>query len=463
MGLLCAPSAAQTVASGGTVYVGEENLDLTGLDPMIVQLVHYSDFAAGAVDNSIDVATPSDFDLLAADVGSVTGAYYVWNATGPVKPDIYVDVQVPLDSDPVSLAAPLPPLPILPCSFFGRVTVNGDPAAPGTVITAWINGSERGSLTTTESGIYGGSEGPDPKLLVQGPGTDVGQTITFRVDGIEADERSTYIEGDVRELDLSVEFVESNFTANATAGPVPLAVQFTDTSIGDPTVWNWSFGDGATSAEQHPVHTYTAAGTYTVNLTVTAALESNAVTKAGYITVYAAAPLVTDPAAAPAIIPTDTDGIPGTGERTMLSVAVTGAGIASVTVNLSAIGGSSVAPMIDAGNGTWTMSTAATVPSPFVDGAYQPVLLPMNATDQNGISNTSVSIPLMVVRNGDANQDNRVTLYDAVYIARHTLEMEGYPMTGSVGMVSGGEALSLPDAMYLAKHLLGILGYGTLH
>ncbi len=44
--------------------------------------------------------------------------------------------------------------------------------------------------------------------------------------------------------------------------------QFTDQSIGAET-WFWEFGDGQTSTQQHPAHTYAATGTYTVTLTVT--------------------------------------------------------------------------------------------------------------------------------------------------------------------------------------------------
>ncbi|WP_128694051.1 hypothetical protein [Methanoculleus taiwanensis] len=172
---------------------------------------------------------------------------------------------------------------------------------------------------------------------------------------------------------------------------------------------------------------------------------------------------LTDPRATPALIPTDTDGVPGPGETATLSVTATGANVVSVTAALSAIGGSAAAVMSDTGDGIWTVSTAAIVPSPFVDGAYQPVLLPVKATGADGISNTSVSIPLTVVKNGDANQDNRVTLYDAVYTARHVLGIESYPMTESVGMVAGGDALSLADAAYLARHVLGIPGYEVLH
>ncbi len=168
--------------------------------------------------------------------------------------------------------------------------------------------------------------------------------------------------------------------------------------------------------------------------------------------------------ATPGVIPADTDGVPGAGETSLLAAVVSGdVGVQSVTVNLSAIGGSPSAPMTDAGDGTWTVSTTATISSPFADDAYQPVLLPVNATAADGTGNTSATIPLTVVKNGDANEDYKVTLYDAVYVARHTLGTEGYPMTGSVGMVSGGDALSLHDALYLAKHVLGVPGYGTLH
>ena len=59
------------------------------------------------------------------------------------------------------------------------------------------------------------------------------------------------------------------FTASPTAGLAPLTVQFTDLSGGRPTSWHWDFGDGTSSTEQNPTHTYASPGTYTVTLTVT--------------------------------------------------------------------------------------------------------------------------------------------------------------------------------------------------
>lgn len=58
------------------------------------------------------------------------------------------------------------------------------------------------------------------------------------------------------------------FTVSRGSGPVPLTIQFTDHSTGNPTQWGWYFGDGGTSHEQNPEHTYTSPGTYPVGFLV---------------------------------------------------------------------------------------------------------------------------------------------------------------------------------------------------
>lgn len=47
-----------------------------------------------------------------------------------------------------------------------------------------------------------------------------------------------------------------------------LTASFTDQSLGNPTSWSWTFGDGAVSTQQNPSHTYDAEGHYEVCLTV---------------------------------------------------------------------------------------------------------------------------------------------------------------------------------------------------
>lgn len=51
--------------------------------------------------------------------------------------------------------------------------------------------------------------------------------------------------------------------------------QFTDKSTDIPQEWLWDFGDGTTSTDINPSHTYTAPGNYTVTLTVTNTLGSD--------------------------------------------------------------------------------------------------------------------------------------------------------------------------------------------
>jgi PKD repeat protein len=75
------------------------------------------------------------------------------------------------------------------------------------------------------------------------------------------------------------------FSGSPTSGDYPLLVQFTDESTGGPTSWSWNFGDGNTSTDQNPSHTYIAANTYTVSLTVSNADGSDTLTRTDYITV----------------------------------------------------------------------------------------------------------------------------------------------------------------------------------
>ena len=47
----------------------------------------------------------------------------------------------------------------------------------------------------------------------------------------------------------------------------------------------WTFGDGATSTELNPTHTYDAVGSYTVSLTATNSYGTDVETKENYINV----------------------------------------------------------------------------------------------------------------------------------------------------------------------------------
>jgi len=69
-------------------------------------------------------------------------------------------------------------------------------------------------------------------------------------------------------------------------------VSFTDTSTGQPTSWSWDFGDGVHASTQNPVHSYAAAGDYTVVLNASNSFGSTSATQTVHViavaTVFAA-------------------------------------------------------------------------------------------------------------------------------------------------------------------------------
>jgi PKD repeat protein len=79
----------------------------------------------------------------------------------------------------------------------------------------------------------------------------------------------------------------ANFGADNMNGNAPLAVQFTDKSIGAATAWAWDFDCDGTidSTSEDPQYTYSTPGIYSVSLAVTGSCGSNTETKIDYITV----------------------------------------------------------------------------------------------------------------------------------------------------------------------------------
>jgi len=88
--------------------------------------------------------------------------------------------------------------------------------------------------------------------------------------------------------DCGPELPTADFGVAPRSGELPLSVDFTDLSEPGTSAissWSWNFGDGGTSSQQHPSHTYNTAGTYTVSLRVTTAVGYDEETKTNYITV----------------------------------------------------------------------------------------------------------------------------------------------------------------------------------
>ncbi|TDE16032.1 ThuA domain-containing protein [Jiangella asiatica] len=126
--------------------------------------------------------------------------------------------------------------------------------------------------STTFRGPFDATFGPDGSLYVIdfGSGSGAGRGDVNEGAGIY---RIDYVGGDRPPV------VQA--TGTPTSGQLPLTVAFdsegTVHPAGLPMTYHWSFGDGATSDEPNPSHTYTEAGNYTALLTVTDSRERSSV------------------------------------------------------------------------------------------------------------------------------------------------------------------------------------------
>jgi glucose/arabinose dehydrogenase len=116
----------------------------------------------------------------------------------------------------------------------------------------------------TVDGPYGDivhlTEGPDGALYY----VDLGYSDVTNSSGVSKIRRIRFTQSNQAPVAVA--------SASPTSGPTPLTVNFSsDGSLdpeGQPLTYAWTFGDGSTSSEANPVHTYAQAGQYTARLAV---------------------------------------------------------------------------------------------------------------------------------------------------------------------------------------------------
>jgi len=261
------PAYSSPAIANGIVYVGSNDKNLYALDAVTGSLLW--NFTTGdkvysspAVANGIVYVGSYDKNLYALD--AATGSL-LWNFTagdailsspavaggivyvGCTDGKVYAIGTLPL-APPVAdfsanVTAGKAPLDVLfSDTSTGVVTWRLWDFGDGT--TAWANGT----LAVTHTYSF--------------PGTFSVSLAAGNADGKDTREKPAFIQ-----VTPSGHKPVAWFTAIPMAGYRPLAVRFTDRSMGSPTAWRWDFGDGNTSTEKNPVHTYAAAGRFRVTLT----------------------------------------------------------------------------------------------------------------------------------------------------------------------------------------------------
>ncbi|MBN9385182.1 MAG: PKD domain-containing protein [Chitinophagaceae bacterium] len=140
---------------------------------------------------------------------------------------------------------------------------------------AFQNGSSPAPVSSTWNfGDGTNSSFPNPQKAYATPGTYT-VTLTNTYASCSSSATKTITVGTA---------APASFTADKPRGcSVPATINFTDQTVGG-TGWLWDFGDGTTSTQQNPSHTYTTFGYYDVSLNVTTNTGcSNALTKTQYI------------------------------------------------------------------------------------------------------------------------------------------------------------------------------------
>ncbi len=141
--------------------------------------------------------------------------------------------------------------------------------------TSWNWEMSNGSLSNQQN----------PSVTFSTPGVYSVRLVVRNAAGIAERERVDYI--------TVTPSPTVNFSSNIRLGCVPSVVQFTDLStIPDGhtiTEWLWNFGDGATSTQRNPTHTYNNVGYYSVSLTVASSSGCRrTVTRNSYIRIVGA-------------------------------------------------------------------------------------------------------------------------------------------------------------------------------
>ena len=136
----------------------------------------------------------------------------------------------------------------------------GNPVNGASVFVTNVNTGETKTTTTNSNGLYvttlGAADGDTIKVVAM-----LGESMTSDIKQINLTRTTQWI-------NLTMGHLLADFKAEPSTVKVNEPVFFKDRTVGNPVSWLWSFGDGTSSSQRNPTHTYKKEGTYTVTLKV---------------------------------------------------------------------------------------------------------------------------------------------------------------------------------------------------
>jgi|GEM_PF-4394010 len=113
---------------------------------------------------------------------------------------------------------------------------------------------------------------------------------SYKLTGLTQADYGLYVCDVAGQMSRSVEVRRFGVAADFVADPLKIqpsmAVNFMDLSVGNPTWWNWTFGDGQGSTEQNPVHVYDDEGLFNVTLIAGDETYRDTLIREEYISVF---------------------------------------------------------------------------------------------------------------------------------------------------------------------------------
>ena len=198
----------------------------------------------------------------------------------------------------------------------GNLNLSGSNVNLGANSGVTITGGTTGQiLTTNGSGVLSWTDAANISSVIGNTinlGTPADGSLTANVayDGFTATSKVTDSIDDLNQVILNVgnsTFVgQASFTGTPTSGPSPTTVNFTGTFTGNANAFEWNFGDGNTSTQQNPSHTYNDAdggqftvvftakntnGTLAGNIAAGAKGSADSFTRTNYITLFTPTPI----------------------------------------------------------------------------------------------------------------------------------------------------------------------------
>ena len=228
----------------------------SGTVPLVVR---FTDFSTGGVPNS-----------WYWDIGDGTNSKHATNATHTfTKPGVYnVTLTVANEAgnstvtktNYITVTPPQPPMAdfstnvtsgTAPLTVLFAATSKGGATSEVEEPTSWYWDFGDGTNSTDSATVHTFTK-PGNYTISLTVGNIIGNNTTTKPDYIVVTDPNAPV---------------ANFSSNVTQGYSPLSIQFTDLSQNAESR-SWDFGDANTSTEQNPMHIYSSAGNYSVNLTV---------------------------------------------------------------------------------------------------------------------------------------------------------------------------------------------------